>query len=214
MASPPRRHARRLDANAVVAHNLRAIRERTGWTQRRVAEELSRLTGRAVTEADIAARELVASGRRRHRFDAHELYLLAVVFDVPIVYFFLPPPGSELDPFADTDRPAASLYAYCLGRAEQLFPVDERLREVRIGDPADTAAALRSIFRLYGGGPKGWREQYYSWRADRLYQMGEAYGRQLADMGGFLVELGRSIREAAPEAFLADGVAPTEQRSG
>ena len=30
-----------VDANAVVASNLRAIRERTGWTYRRVADELT-----------------------------------------------------------------------------------------------------------------------------------------------------------------------------
>ncbi|MEZ5218548.1 MAG: hypothetical protein R2715_18640 [Ilumatobacteraceae bacterium] len=41
-------------------------------------------------------------GDRRRRFDAHELYLLSVVFDVPIAYFFVPPPGTGMNVLADT----------------------------------------------------------------------------------------------------------------
>ena len=82
-----------VDANAVVSYNLRVIRERYGWTQQAVAERLSRLTGHQLPQASISAMERGFDGDRRRRFDAHELYLLSEVFEVPMAYFFAPPAG-------------------------------------------------------------------------------------------------------------------------
>src|SRR5215210_8017005 len=76
-----------LDVNAVVSYNVKAIRERKRWTQQEVAERLARLTNHLLPQASISAMERGFDGDRRRRFDAHELYLLATVFEVPIVYF-------------------------------------------------------------------------------------------------------------------------------
>ena len=73
-----------LDVNAVVSYNVKAIRERRGWTQQSVAERLGRVTGHQLPQASISAMERAFDGARRRCFDAHELYLLSVVFDVPI----------------------------------------------------------------------------------------------------------------------------------
>src|SRR5713101_1047301 len=100
-----------LDVNAVVSYNVKAIRERRGLTQQAVADKLAILTGHQLPQASISAMERGFDGERRRRFDAHELYLLSVVFDVPIAYFFLPPPGTGLEVLADTGRPVAELYA-------------------------------------------------------------------------------------------------------
>ncbi len=81
-----------LDVNAVVSYNLRTIRQRQGWTQEGVAQRLGQLTGHELPQASISAMERGFDGTRRRRFDAHELYLLSVVFGVPIMYFFIPPP--------------------------------------------------------------------------------------------------------------------------
>ena len=67
----------------------------TGWTQQQVADRLGPLTGHILPQASISAMERGFDGERRRRFDAHELYLLSVLFDVPIAYFFLPPPGAS-----------------------------------------------------------------------------------------------------------------------
>lgn len=80
------------DVNAVVAYNLRAIRKLRGLTQEQVAERLAAFTGHRLPQASISAMERSFDTERRRLFDAHTLYLLSKVFDVPIVYFFLPPP--------------------------------------------------------------------------------------------------------------------------
>ena len=106
---PRRRRDAGLDVNAVVSYNVRAIRERRGMTQQQVADRLAQLTGHQLPQASISAMERGFDGERRRRFDAHELYLLSVVFDVPIAYFFIPPPGTGFAELADTRRPVAEL---------------------------------------------------------------------------------------------------------
>src|SRR6266852_2046705 len=92
----PATEAPGLDVNAVVSYNVKAIRERRGMTQQAVAEKLAMLTGHQLPQASISAMERGFDGERRRRFDAHELYLLSVVFNVPIAYFFIPPPSTGL----------------------------------------------------------------------------------------------------------------------
>src|SRR5438132_1654467 len=80
---------------------VRTIRERRGWTQQEVAERLALLTKHVLPQASISAMERGFDGDRRRRFDAHELYLLSMVFGVPIAYFFLPPPNPGAALLAD-----------------------------------------------------------------------------------------------------------------
>ena len=118
----PARPTGGLDVNAVVSYNLRTIRQRQGWTQEGVAQRLAQLTGHELPQASISAMERGFDGNRRRRFDAHELYLLSVVFNVPILYFFLPPPKDDREDryLADTERPVGELYAAVLGEEWQL----------------------------------------------------------------------------------------------
>src|SRR5438067_13372439 len=116
-----------MDVNAVVSYNVKVVRERRGMTQEDVADGLARLTGHRLPQASISAMERGFDGERRRRFDAHELYLLATVFDVPIVYFFIPPPSEGLPELAATRRHLSELYAAVPGRDEQLIEKDEPL---------------------------------------------------------------------------------------
>jgi len=93
-----------MDVNAIVSFNLKAILERRGWTQQRVADELGSVTGHTLPQASISAMERGFDGERRH-----ELYLFSVVFEVPIAYFLLPPPGTLDAPVAHTGVPAVAL---------------------------------------------------------------------------------------------------------
>ena len=56
------------------ADHTKAIRERNGWTQQEVADNLGRLTGHTLPQASISATERGFDGERRRRFDAHEPY--------------------------------------------------------------------------------------------------------------------------------------------
>src|SRR5439155_16617273 len=134
---PPPPQPSGLDVNAVVSYNVKAIRERRGMTQQAVADQLAQLTGHQLPQASISAMERGFDGERRRRFDAHELYLLSVVFDVPIAYFFIPPHGQSLEELADSHRPLTELYASLLGHDWQLAEMDQRLAEININNPEE-----------------------------------------------------------------------------
>ncbi len=82
---------RRWTASQVVAHNLTRARELRGLTQTEVAERLSRFSGSNWSQATVAQAEGSVSGQRIRQFTANELVALARTFDLPLVFFFLPP---------------------------------------------------------------------------------------------------------------------------
>ncbi len=190
-----------LDVNAVVSYNVKAIRERRGMTQQGVADRLATLTGHQLPQASISAMERGFDGERRRRFDAHELYLLSVVFDVPIAYFFIPPPGTGFAELADTRRPVAELYRAWLGTDEQLEAVDARLAEIKIENPEASDEVLAAIF-----GPEGaaqnWHDHFRTWRKRRLRQVEVEYGDRLDEAAEFLAEFAAKIKALGPAGYL------------
>jgi transcriptional regulator with XRE-family HTH domain len=90
----PRAHKndnRTWSASQVVAHNLTRARELRGLTQTEVAERLSRFTGAKWSQATVAQAEGSVGGQRLRQFTANELVALARCFDLPVLYFFMPP---------------------------------------------------------------------------------------------------------------------------
>ena len=142
-----------LDLNAVVSYNVRAIRLLRGLTQDQVADRLAEFTGHRLPQASISQMERSFVDRRRRRlFDAHDLYLLAKVFDVPIVYFFLPPPTCLERPIITTGEPVAAIVDVLFGTSGSLRAVDSRLVEIaprptEDGDatPPHHSASLSSV---------------------------------------------------------------------
>lgn len=198
-----------MDANAVVSYNVKAIRERRGMTQQGVADRLAQLTGHQLPQASISAMERGFDGERRRRFDAHELYLLSVVFDVPIAYFFIPPPGTGLTELADTRRPVAELWRSLLGTETQLDAVDARLAEIKISDPDASDQVLAAIF-----GPDeaagNWHQHFRTWRKQRLREIEVEYGDRLDEVADFLAEFANKIQALGPAGYLRS----TSHRAG
>jgi transcriptional regulator with XRE-family HTH domain len=190
-----------LDVNAVVSYNVKAIRERRGWTQQSVAERLGHVTGHQLPQASISAMERGFDGERRRRFDAHELYLFSVVFDVPIAYFFVPPPGTGFELLADTGRPVSELYAALLGQESQLAPLDDRLAEIQIGNPEESDATLAAIFGAEGAS-RNWHESFRTWRKKRLAEIERGYGDRLDEVALFLKEFATKIEALGPRGYL------------
>ena len=91
--APPERPE--VDLNQVVAYNVRAARELRGWTQEDFADRLEPYLGQRLTQASVSAIERAWDGDRRREFDAHELLVFAMVFDLPIIWFLLPPPNDH-----------------------------------------------------------------------------------------------------------------------
>ncbi|MGH9185597.1 MAG: helix-turn-helix domain-containing protein [Acidimicrobiales bacterium] len=206
--TPPQQPAG-MDVNAVVSYNVRAIRERRGMTQQAVADRLAQLTGHQLPQASISAMERGFDGERRRRFDAHELYLLSHVFDVPIAYFFIPPPGAGNAELADTRRPVAELWRSLLGTDSQLDAVDARLAEIKINDPDASDQVLAAIF-----GPENaatnWHTHFRTWRKRRLREIEVEYGDHLDEVAEFLAEFATKIKALGPAGYLRS----TSHRAG
>lgn len=190
-----------IDVNAIVSYNIKAIRERRGWTQQSVAERLGMLTGHQLPQASISAMERGFDGERRRRFDAHELYLLAVVFDVPIAYFFLPPPKTGAQVLADAQRPVSELYAYLLGKEWQLPLMDERLADINITNPEEVDDLLAALFGAEEAA-RNWHDHYRTWRKKRVAELAKNYGDRLDEVAEFLAEFALQVRQLGPKGYL------------
>lgn len=202
MAPPPKPTAG-LDVNAVVSYNLRTIRQRQGWTQEGVAQRLAQLTGHELPQASISAMERGFEGGRRRRFDAHELYLLSVVFGVPIMYFFLPPPSDDREDrfLADTQRPIGELYAAVLGADHQLTEVDTRLADIGLTNPEDANEATAAIWGA-DWAARNWAPHFRTWRKKRLAALAREYGDRLDEVADFLAEFAAQVKAAGPRTYL------------
>ena len=133
-----------IDLNQVVAYNVREARQIRGWTQEELADRLEPYLGQRLTQAGVSSIERAWDGERRREFDAHELLVFAMVFDLPIVWFLLPPPGDHRV-MRSTSRPVDELYVWLLGQPKQLEPVYERLHQLGITDPTTAEETVEKI---------------------------------------------------------------------
>jgi transcriptional regulator with XRE-family HTH domain len=84
-----------MSPNQIVAYNVAKARLRHGWTQEEAAQALAPYLGTRLSAASFSALERSASNPDRVKvFSADELLALSRAFDVPIGYFFTPPPPS------------------------------------------------------------------------------------------------------------------------
>jgi transcriptional regulator with XRE-family HTH domain len=191
-----------IDVNAVVSYNLKAIRERRKMTQEDVARGLARLTGHRLPQASISAMERGFDGDRRRRFDAHELYLLATVFGVPIMYFFIPPPETNMEELADTRVPLVQLYTAVLGRPHELVEIDERLAALNLTNPEEVDDAAAALFGGKEGGAHNWHVHYRTWRKERLVELARIYGDRLDEVAEFLATFANEVKHLSPHGYL------------
>jgi hypothetical protein len=80
-----------LTPNQVVAHNLRRARELRRWTQEQAAEALEHFIGSRWSKWSYSVAERAAPERIR-QFTADDVVAFALAFELPIAWFFLPPP--------------------------------------------------------------------------------------------------------------------------
>lgn len=152
-----------IDMNEVVAYNFRAARELRGWTQEEVALRLEGLLGQRLPQASISAIERAYEGERRREFDAHELLAFALAFELPLVWFFLPPPGDRRR-LRNTSSQVNELYGIVFGRPEQLEPLYDRLRQLGVDDPSEADLAMEQI----AGAPSAARKASYRERRNEM----------------------------------------------
>lgn len=81
-----------LSPNQVVAYNLAQARLLRGWTQEQAADALEPHVGKRWSKATFSAAERSVDGERVRQFDADEIVAFARAFELPVSWFFLPPP--------------------------------------------------------------------------------------------------------------------------
>lgn len=207
----PRRARRRADAsptaageelnvNQIVAYNLRAARELKGWTQETLAQHLGRLSGIEYSHAMVSALERAWDGGRRREFDAQEIALLSAALEVPIVWFFLPPP-KERRALEQLGRPALELYWMLLGEERTLEPLYERLREIGIQDPTPAEETARKVT-----GQRSYNHQwnYRQRRKDLLLALLDEHADGLDEAADVLGEFFDHLRQVGIRGFVAE----------
>ncbi|HTW10611.1 MAG TPA: helix-turn-helix transcriptional regulator [Acidimicrobiales bacterium] len=177
------------DLNEVVAYNFRAARELRGWTQEEAAQALEPLLGQRLPQASISAIERTYQGEHRREFDAHEILAFALAFDLPLVWFFLPPPKDHRT-LHHTTNTVSELYGLLLGRERQLGPVYDRLRQLGIDEPTEAARTVEAIT----GKPSPGRQASYSERRKQvllalLDQYAEPVDNAAEEIGAFFDHL-------------------------
>jgi len=82
--------------NQVVAHNLTRARLLRGWTQDQASEALAPYLGSRLSLASFSAIERSIAGTRVKQFTADELVALSRAFDLPLGWWFTPPPDGAM----------------------------------------------------------------------------------------------------------------------
>jgi transcriptional regulator with XRE-family HTH domain len=186
------------DLNEVVAYNFKRARDLYGWTQDEVADRLERFLGVRLPQASISGIERGYRGRHRE-FDAQELLAFACCFDVPLIWFFIPPPEDHRHLRGTSDQ-VNGLYALLLGREDQLDLLYTRFRELGIQEPTDADLAWE---RLTSGRTQRSMWDYRTRRKDLLIALLEQYSD---DFDKSIEELGTIVdrlRQAGLRGFVS-----------
>jgi transcriptional regulator with XRE-family HTH domain len=133
-----------VNLNQVVAYNFRAARELRGWTQEDTADRLEPYLGMRLTQASISAIERAWDGDRHREFDAHEILAFALGFDLPLIWFYMPPPDDRRH-LERAHKRINELYEIVLGTPDQLEPLLQRLRELGVRDPTERERLMEAI---------------------------------------------------------------------
>lgn len=151
------------DLNEIVAYNFRRARDLRGWTQEEAAIRLEPFLGQRLRQAAISAIEGAFGGERRREFDAQEILAFACGFDVPLLWFFLPPPGDRRQLQGTSDQ-VNELYRLALGRDDQLPALYDRFRELGMPEPNEDDDVLARVY----GAPTGRQLNDYRRRRKEL----------------------------------------------
>ena len=134
-----------VNLNEVVAYNFRRARELRGLTQDEAAVALEQFLGVRLPQASISALERSFGGDKRREFDAQEILAFASAFDLPLLWFFLPPP-KDTRRLQGTSDHVHELYTLALGREDQLEELYTRFRELGMPEPDADDANMERVF--------------------------------------------------------------------
>jgi transcriptional regulator with XRE-family HTH domain len=159
--------ANTLDANQAVAFNFRLARESKGWTQDETAMHLEKHLGQRLKKTSISAIERSVESDRRRVFTVQEVVAFALTFDVPFLWFLIPPPDIGLK-LEGLDGPIAQLWRIAIGTDAQ---ADQILGRLAAFAEANPEAANEVAETALGFEPGVTMEHYQRVRLDGLIDM-------------------------------------------
>jgi transcriptional regulator with XRE-family HTH domain len=196
----PTTDAAGVDLNEIVAYNFRLARELRGWTQEATAERLECHLGQRLPQASISAIERAYDGDRRREFDAHEIYAFAATFDLPLVWFFLPPPADHRH-LRNSAETVSELYGIVFGREDQLEPIYDRLRQIGIEDPNELD---RTIEAISGQASPARKTSYRERRKEMLLALLDDRSDEVDKAADELGEFFDHLRQVGIRGFVAE----------
>jgi hypothetical protein len=189
-----------VDINQVIAYNVREARELRGWTQEDFAVHLEPYLGQRLTQAGVSSMERAWDGDRKREFDGQELFVFSLVFDLPMIWFLLPPPGDKRL-IRGTGRPVRELYAHLLGVPHQLDALHDKLRRLGIADPGE----MDAMFERLSGQPTSAAQ--WSYRERRKAMLLALLDQYADDFDTAVEDLGRIVdhlRQVGMRGFIAE----------
>jgi transcriptional regulator with XRE-family HTH domain len=178
-----------VNLNEIVAYNFRRARELRGLTQDEAADRLAPFLGTRLKQAAVSGIEGAYGGAKRREFDAQELLAFACGFDLPIIWFLIPPPGDHRN-LQGTSELVSELYLLAMGRNDQLEYLRERFAELGHVEPDESDAVLE---RVYGGPTERTLADYPTRRKELLLAMLDSHADRLDhaadEMGTFFDHL-------------------------
>ncbi len=189
-----------IDLNQVVSYNLKAARELRNLTQADLADRLEPLLGSRPTQATISALERAWGSDRRREFDAQQLVVYATALDVPIAWFFLPPPG-DFREIKGVGRPLNDLYILLLGRDDQLEFMYDRLSQIGIQDPTPADVTVEKILGFDS------LETRWSYRERRKKLLRAVLNRHADKLDDAVEDIGEffdHLRQVGMQGFIAE----------
>jgi transcriptional regulator with XRE-family HTH domain len=189
-----------VNLNEIVAYNFRRARELRGWTQEEAAVRLERFLGTRLRQAAVSSIEGAFGGERRREFDAQELLAFACGFDLPLIWFLLPPPEDHRT-LEGTSEIVSEVYLLALGRNDQLDLLRDRFRELGQAEPNEDDTILE---RVYGQPTGRTLADYPTRRKELLLAMLDRHADDLDaaadELGGFFDQL----RQVGIRGFVAE----------
>jgi len=178
-----------VNLNEIVAYNFRRARELRGLTQDEAADRLAPFLGVRLKQAAVSGIEGAYGGVKRREFDAQELLAFACGFDLPIIWFLIPPPGDDRNLQGTVER-VSELYLLAMGRNDQLDYLRDRFAELGHVEPDESDLVLE---RVYGGPTERTLLDYPTRRKELLLAMLDSHADRLdhaaEEMGKFFDHL-------------------------
>jgi transcriptional regulator with XRE-family HTH domain len=188
-----------VDLNQIVGYNFRRARELRGWTQEEAADHLQPLLGQRLPQTSISAIERAYSGEHRRVFDAHEILAFSIAFNLPLIWFFLPPEDDRAH-FQGIPKRVSDLYEIVLGREDQLTPIYERLSRLGIKDPTELEETMEKITGAPAVSRQSYRERRKRFLLALLDSNADNLDRAADDLGSFFDH----IRQVGVRGYVAE----------